>query len=164
MLTPAKYDYQCLPEISVSRKHHIAFRVCAMSDAHIALSSVYGDTSDGTYEIVLGAENNVKTLIRDGGQGDVMEWAPTRNILDDEDFQAFWISWDRETVAVGRGMRRGEDCFLSWKVPQNKQHSVNCVSVSSGPGSPGKWEFIEYIGEILIFVRISPTFHHITPT
>ena len=147
VLTPAKYDYQCLPEVSVSRKRYVAFRVCAMSDAHIALSSVYGDTSEGTYEIVIGADNNVKTMIRDGGQGEVMEWTVTRGVLSEEEFQPFWIGWDKETVAVGKGMKRGEECILSWKVPKEQQHSVNCISVSSAPGSPGQWQFIEYIGK-----------------
>lgn len=53
MLTPAVYDYQYLPEVPVSDKRHIVFQVKAKADAHIALSSVYGDTDRKTYEVCL---------------------------------------------------------------------------------------------------------------
>src|SRR6218665_363284 len=71
VLTPAVYDYQYLPEVPVSRKTHVAFRVHAAADAHIALSHVYGDTDRRTYEIVLGGWNNTKSAIRYGGKGHV---------------------------------------------------------------------------------------------
>ncbi len=51
MLTPAVYDYQYLPEVPVSDKRWITFRLQAKADAHIALSSVYGDTERKTYEV-----------------------------------------------------------------------------------------------------------------
>lgn len=71
VLTPSVYDYQYLPEVPVSRKTHVAFRVHAAADAHIALSHVYGDTDRRTYEIVLGGWNNTKSAIRYGGKGHV---------------------------------------------------------------------------------------------
>ena len=54
VLTPAVYDYQYLPEVPVSNKTWVCFRLRAKCDAHIALSSVYGDVDRKTYEIVLG--------------------------------------------------------------------------------------------------------------
>ena len=42
-------------------------------------------------------------------------------------------------------MQPGEDPFLVWNVPENRIHSVNCMAVSTAPGSEGQWEFIEYI-------------------
>lgn len=66
-------------------------------------------------------------------------------ILDEEDSRNFWLSWDRGMVQIGEGRRRGLDTFLRWKVPPNKQHSVNCIAVSTGPGSKGTWEFVELI-------------------
>lgn len=147
VLTPAKYDYQCLPEVPVSRKSYVAFSIRASADAHIALSSVYGDTREGTYEVTIGAERNSRSTIRDGGLGTIMEWTVTRNILDPTEFHSFWISWDGGVVALGRGSKKGEKCLVSWNVPSQKQHSVNCISVSTDEGSSGEWQFIEYIGE-----------------
>ena len=60
MLTPAKYDYQFLPEVSVSKKRSIVFRVRAKADAHIALASVYGDTTEKCYEVLIGGSGNTR--------------------------------------------------------------------------------------------------------
>ena len=49
VMTPAVYDYQYLPEVPVSNKATVAFRLKAKSNAHVALSSVYGDTERKTY-------------------------------------------------------------------------------------------------------------------
>ena len=71
VLTPAKYDYQYLPEVSVSRKTHICFRVMAAADAHVALSYMYGDTDRKTYEVVIGGRGNTTCAIKYGGRGAV---------------------------------------------------------------------------------------------
>jgi nucleoside phosphorylase len=145
VLTPSVYDYQYLPEVPVSNKTHITFRVRAWADAHIALSSVYGDTDRKTYEIVIGAFGNTRCLIRAGGQGPIMAEERTKNILNGQESLAFWISWSRDRLDVGRGSHRGSDRILRWRIPENKQHSVNCLAVSTGPGSKGEWEFVEYL-------------------
>ena len=49
VMTPAVYDYQYLPEVPVSNKTSVSFRLKAKSNAHVALSSVYGDTERKTY-------------------------------------------------------------------------------------------------------------------
>lgn len=64
VLTPAVYDYQYLPEVAVSKKSHVTFRVRAGADAHVALSTMYGDTDRKTFELVLGGWNNSRTAIR----------------------------------------------------------------------------------------------------
>lgn len=71
VMTPALYDYQYLPEVAVSNKNHVSFRVMASGDAHVALSYVYGDTDRRTYEVVIGCRNNSRCAIRYGGRGDV---------------------------------------------------------------------------------------------
>lgn len=80
VMTPALYDYQYLPEVPVSDKVFVCFSIKAKSDAHIALSSVYGDTERKTYEIVIGGEDNTKSVIRDGGQGNTVEEAVTLKV------------------------------------------------------------------------------------
>ena len=64
VMTPAVYDYQYLPEVAVSKKSHVTFRVRAGGDAHVALSTMYGDTDRKTYELVLGASNNSRSVVR----------------------------------------------------------------------------------------------------
>ena len=60
VLTPAVYDYQCMPEVPVHNKTALSFLVRAKSDAHVALSSVYGDTRRNTYEIIIGDQDNTR--------------------------------------------------------------------------------------------------------
>jgi hypothetical protein len=103
VLTPAVYDYQYLPEVPVSDKRWITFRLRAKADAHLALSSVYGDTERKTYEIVIGCWDNSKSVIRYGGMGTIVEEAVTLRILDGFDFRQFWLSWDRGMIQVGEG-------------------------------------------------------------
>ena len=148
VLTPAVYDYQYLPEVAVSRKCHVALRVRAAAWAHVALSTVYGDTDHQTYEIVLGGWENKRSAIRYGGRGPVVAETATPELLDADDFRSFWISWEASTVEVGRGMKKGLDRFLTWSAPPGQRHAVNCMSVSTGDGASGQWEFVEYLGKI----------------
>ena len=41
---------------------------------------MYGDTERKTYEIVIGAQNNTKSCIREGGQGPVVQEVVTNNV------------------------------------------------------------------------------------
>ena len=86
MITPSVYDYQYLPEVPVSKKTHVSFRVRAAAEAHVALSNVYGDTDRRTYEIVLGGWNNSKSVIRYGGRGQNQVEKSTPGLLDSQDF------------------------------------------------------------------------------
>ena len=65
------YDYQYLPEVPVSKKSKVSFRLRAAADGHVALSYVYGDTDRRTYEVVLGGWGNRRSAIRYGGRGEV---------------------------------------------------------------------------------------------
>jgi len=49
---------------------------------------------------------------------------------------------------VGSGNVIGDNRFLQFLIPAQKLHTINLMSVSTGPGSDGQWEFIEYLGKI----------------
>lgn len=89
-------------------------------------------------------------MIREGGQGKIVQEAVTLNILSGFEFRPFWLAWDNGVVRVGEGTRRTADPFLIWQVPEPKRHGVNCIAVSSGPASEGEWEFIEYISKFYL--------------
>jgi len=99
-MTPAVYDYQYLPEVAVSKKSHVTFRVRAGADAHVALSTMYGDTDRKTYELVLGGWSNGRSALRYGGRGPVMVRVDTPGLLDADNFRPFWISWDSDVIQV----------------------------------------------------------------
>lgn len=66
----------------------------AAGEAYLSLSAVYGDVARKTFEIVFGADENTKSLIRDGSLGPVKAEAATVNLLSPTEFRFFWISWD----------------------------------------------------------------------
>ena len=105
VLTPAVYDYQYLPEVAVSKKSYVTFRVRAGADAHVALSMMYGDTERKTYELVLGGWNNSRSAVRYGGRGPVVARVDTPALLDPNNFRSFWISWDSDVIQVISGSR-----------------------------------------------------------
>lgn len=51
------------------------------------------------------------------------------------------------SLQVGKGSEEDARPFLQWNIPSQKVHGVNCLAVSTAPGSDGQWEFVEYICE-----------------
>ena len=118
----------------------------AAGDAHIALSAVYSELERKTWEITIGADKNTKSTIKDGAMGQIKIEALTMNIVTENDFRYFWISWADNHLEVGRGAQYGYGRFLHWHVPPNKQFHINCLGVSTGKASRGQWEFAELLG------------------
>nr|KAG5690213.1 hypothetical protein BaRGS_019009 [Batillaria attramentaria] len=147
VFTPDNYCYMHVPEVPVNNKNFLTFKIKTAGEAYIALSAVYGDLERKTYEIVLGAEENSKSFIRDSSLGPIKAEAQTVNLLSDTEFRYFWISWTNNMVEVGRGARYGQQQFLRWKVPPNKQFHVNCMAVSTSRVGKGEWEFAEILEE-----------------
>ncbi|XP_050414992.2 uncharacterized protein LOC126829267 [Patella vulgata] len=147
VFTPESFTYQFVPEVTVSNKTFLSFRVKASQDAHIALSAIYGDVDRKTYEIVLGADGNKASYIRDGSLGATKAEAKTINIIKEDDFRYFWISWKDHRVEVGRGTVNGQERFMTWVVPENRRFNVNCISVATSRKSKGEWEFTEIMDE-----------------
>lgn len=146
VFTPASYTYQLVPEVQINNKTFITFMVKAAADAHVALSAVYGDVDRKTYEIVIGTDGNTKSIIRYGAGGPIMAESMTMNILSEEEFRYFWVSWANNQIEVGRGANYGVGTFLHWTIPPSKQFNINCLAVSTGTPSRGQWEFAELLG------------------
>ena len=65
----------------MSNTTFLTFMIKAKSDAHIALSANYGELHKKTIEVVIGGENNTRSMIKDGVEGSVRADALTANIL-----------------------------------------------------------------------------------
>lgn len=128
--------------------------VKAAADAHVALSAVYGDVDRKTYEIVIGTDGNKKSIIRYGAGGLVMAESMTMNILSEDEFRYFWISWANNKIEVGRGANYGVGAFLQWTIPPSKEFNINCLAVSTGTPSRGQWEFAELLGSCMKYQNI----------
>ncbi|XP_052829688.1 uncharacterized protein LOC106882433 isoform X2 [Octopus bimaculoides] len=144
VITPDSYNYQLVPEVPVNNKSFLTFQLKAAGDAHIALSAMYSELQSKTHEIVIG-ENNKRSLIREGSLGSIRAESMTMNVLSNKEFRYFWVSWLNHHIEVGRGKKHGQGRFLHWHVPPNKQFNINCLAVSTGKASKGRWEFVELL-------------------
>lgn len=147
VFTPDSYTYRFVPEVPVDNKNFLAFKIKAGCDAHISLCAVYGDVERKTYEICIGAENNTRSFIRDGSLGPIKAEGQTINLLNENEFRYFWISWADHHVQVGKGAKQGQNTFLSWVVPPNRQFKVNSMAVATSRNTKGQWEFAEIMDE-----------------
>ncbi|CAG5123808.1 unnamed protein product [Candidula unifasciata] len=134
-------------EVAVDNKNFLTFKIKAKCDAQIALCAIYGDVERKTFEICLGAEDNTKSFIRDGSLGPVKAEANTVNLLNENEFRYFWLSWTESRVEVGRGAKQGQGKFLTWDVPPNRQFKVNSMAVATSRATKGQWEFVEILDE-----------------
>ena len=77
-------------------------------------------------EIVIGGNDNTKSVIRDGGEGEIVVEAVTLNILDGDEFRPFWVSWDDGKVVVRIFLTV---VHISWKqnVKKEIQHLLECI-------------------------------------
>lgn len=125
--------------MTLDGKKSTVFKVKACNDAHVALSRTLGMTSMHTYEVVLGAYGNTKSLIRNATQG--TEWVSldTPGILNCTTMLTFWLSWDAGLVKVGRGGVIGSNEFMYWQDPN--PYSVHALGISSGWGAVASWQF-----------------------
>ena len=133
----ANYKYH---SVSVMGHNFLIFSVQACSDAHLALSTIPGNTKVLTYEIVIGAFGNTRSIIKDQiGRGNgVKKDVRTPNILDCNRMSDFWISWKFNTIRMGGGGVPFMYEKISWQDPNF--HSVYSIGLMTGFGSTGVWK------------------------
>ncbi|XP_053392841.1 uncharacterized protein LOC123564258 isoform X1 [Mercenaria mercenaria] len=143
LFTPDIYQYNFVPEISMNTKTYLTFMIKAKCDAHIALSANYGELHKKTIEVVIGAEHNTRSMIKDGIEGSVRAEALTANVLSGSELRYFWISWGDYKIEVGRGSHYGDGKFLKWNLPDNKRFDITSLAVATDNTSHGQFEFAE---------------------
>ncbi|WAQ95491.1 CPMD8-like protein [Mya arenaria] len=145
LFTPDIYQYNFVPEISMSNKTFLTFMVKAKCDVHVALSATYGELHKRTIEVLIGGEGNTKSMIKDGVEGSVRAEALTANVLSGTDLRYFWMSWGNHCIEVGRGAHYGEGRFLVWDLPDNKKFDITSLAVATDNTSHGQFEFAELL-------------------
>ena len=117
--------------------------VKACSDAHIILSPDVGNTED-VYEIALGIDDNVHSVIRNtrGGTNHVIAW--TEDILSCDEYRTFWIQWvNGSGIYVGEGPEVGVDEIFRFIDLVGK--NIRAAGFSTGNGATGSWR-IQNVG------------------
>ena len=124
----------------------LTFKLRACNNARITLfSTSSGSLQNRSYEIVLGNSNN-ESSIRELGKNGKSYALKTVGLLDCAKYKQFWIDWADNRIRVGKGLRYGDE-FLGLSSNTAKLNSINAFSISTGSGSPGRWEFVHYAGD-----------------
>jgi Farnesoic acid 0-methyl transferase len=112
-------------------------------------------------ELVIGADSNRRSLIREGIDGPLLAEQSTGSILQCSFYQWFWIDWSRG-VSMGNGYEVGDSVFLSLESMPVGFSVVNYFTIATGPGIDGDWDFSSVPGCLEISTSIKfivPSFH-----
>lgn len=113
----------------------VTFSVKCHNDAHLCLSPVPEDT-DSMLQVFIGGWKNSQSGLRLGKHDDVAR-VDTPDIVSEEEFRTFWISWDNGHIKVGHG---GDPTpFMTWNSPNPL--AVAYLGYTTGWGSCGEWKF-----------------------
>jgi Farnesoic acid 0-methyl transferase len=129
----------------VTTSNFFLFRVRACSDVRLLLAAEPYSKNDNNgqhvHEVVIGGWHNSRSVIyRDLVSNTTAVEASTPNILSCDELRQFWIRWQSDgKIAVGQNVINTAE-FLSYVDPA--PHKINGISVSTGAGSSGEWQFV----------------------
>lgn len=144
----AKYNSNWL---STPRQEFITFVVKACKDASILLSDSHTINPELAYEIIIGAEENTKVVIRElYNDGNLAETESTF-ILSCTEQRAFWLSWHNGTARIGFGLVYSVNVILEKQLYEAVEGSyrVNALGLAT-PTTPGEWRVRESAVERII--------------
>ena len=135
--------------LSASRRSSATFAVSACADARLLLAELPGVSHVRAYEVLLGRGNNSRSVIRDRSTGRDLAAAATPGILACDEERPFWASWNRWSVAVGRGATPGNERFLHWTTNAGT-YAISAIAVTTGAEFDGRWRFDASRGEFAV--------------
>ena len=87
-------------------------------EASVLLTTAPYNTDGDSYEIVIGAEANHKTVIKSKPSNTIHVEVSTSNVLNCEADKAFWLTWTRGSIRFGEGFDVGKSQIIDW-TPEN---------------------------------------------
>lgn len=129
--------------ISAPNSKFFTFYVKCRYGARIVLSETLRETRSQTYEVYIGYLANKVTRInkRFTTSLETSVSTDTPGILNDEEKRPFWVSWNNDIVAIGRGLIPGKDTVLEYIDKPNEFFPVNFVSLASNGRVPAIFYF-----------------------
>lgn len=146
--------------------NYLTFKVRTCNDAHILLSNTLLDTSEtNSYEIVFGAFENTRTVIRQGSHGNELAAADTPDIMNCDAFLPLWVKWENSVITIGSGPL---DSHVILQLNENKLGNI-IATVTSWVTAPAEFQFLEAEGMLpcrtffgfYIFAAISLLLHYV---
>ena len=116
--------------LSTMDRTSLVFNVRAAHDASIALSFLPANLDIQTAEVVIGADDNTRTVIRKEINGTEVASVASEHILSGADFMPFWVTWSGSEISVGKGDIPGQDAVLTHPVAESLVISTLAITTS----------------------------------
>lgn len=131
--------------LSLKDAKEIVFGLHACRDGHIALSKVPGILEFHTYELIIGAQNNMKTILRSSIGGASVSEVDSPQILNCTEVRMFWIAWrSAGEIAFGKGSAPLQGRLLYYQDPN--PYRLTALSVATPQGVMGVWKVYHFTG------------------
>ncbi|XP_046836951.1 uncharacterized protein LOC124432248 isoform X1 [Vespa crabro] len=135
-LIPLKTKDELVYKYHAVRAGALFIEVKAQSNAHVALTDAKKETNP-MYEIMLGGWENTASVIRYDRKKPDKVRVDTPNLLNQNEFKRFSISWLDGRITVRSGDQRGH-VIMDWLDPN--PIGVSHIGVRTGWGAKGVWK------------------------
>ena len=134
IFTPARFSpkYVATPDAM----DWFSFAVKSRSEVHVILTADH--TSDESYHITL--ENSMgQSYLSRGGDLTRLVTTSASNLLSQNEFRHFWVSWKDGDIQVGRGQHKStQSRLMQWF--DTKPYSIKYVGFSTSAASSGEFK------------------------
>ncbi len=133
--------------VTVSGSTAFVFRVKACQNVQVILATVLGNSQYGASKIVIG-EDNLKSYFYPNVQGHNPLIVDTPNILNCNEFQAFFIQWTLNGVHVGYGAFLGGHTFIEFHVVTGQLELIQAIAMLNFHLNSVEFEIMNFIGKL----------------
>ncbi len=134
--------------VSVAGTAAFVFRVRACENVQIMLATILGNAHYGASKIIIG-EDNMKSYFHPN-TGEPIS-AETPNILDCDEFRAFYIRWTAYTVHVGYGANIAGTPFVEFITLFGQLDVIQSIGMMSTTNHSVEYEMVKFIGTLGLF-------------
>ena len=142
--------------MDVTGRDLVTFYVTGCYNLHIALSEIPGVLHTLTYEIILGANGNSRSVIKYGIGGEEIASSETQDVVNCQEKRAFWINWGDRPLWVGRGLQMDPDSAFLVLHGERRLDVVNSLAVKGGERGTGDGD--GWVATWQFFTELEPTF------
>lgn len=100
---------------------------------------------DSYYEIVIGGARGKRLFMRIGDDQLINDEIP--DLLDENKFIDYWVTWSNQTVEIGKGKVVGENKIRVME-KKGKKFKVNAVALNTGYGANGLWKISKHYSNL----------------
>lgn len=141
--------------VDLTNLNYIIFYTRGKGAAHVLLQKDRDVFDTNVVEIVIGADGNTKSYIRDAsGTNRAIKKG---KVLPSKKFGSFWARWNGKCIWVGRGKRVGARQKMQWC---GLTHTLDYVSAYYGAGDEGVFKFFKTATELTFSCEYSDTVNY----